>query len=296
MAETFVGVRTGPNGFTQRSCVKRIRHESARDPGWVKQFRREAHIAEALHHQNIVSLFGFGEEDGVLWLSFELIDGVDLRVLLNAQRDAGTRLPLDLVLFITGELAKALEYAHGRVTDDGLPGAVVHRDLTPSNVLISTTGEVLLADFGIAKAMDDPHTRTGQLPGKIGYMSPEQAAEEPTDERTDLFSLGVMLFEMLAGTRPFDGPTWVMTKINTHQDRRKDLRALAPETPEALVEIVRVLTANRREDRMQSAEALWNALAPLPVDRNAGRRLGALVRAVKSDRDAKDRAALDGKG
>ena len=142
MAETFVGERTGLAGFAQRVCLKRILAEDQGDAKWIRLFQKEARIAAGLQHPNIVPLYDFGQERGVWWMSLALIEGVDLRALMGAQKKRGVRLPLETVLFVAGELAKALAYAHGRTGPDGAPAAVVHRDVTPTNVLISTAGTV----------------------------------------------------------------------------------------------------------------------------------------------------------
>lgn len=293
MAETYIGVRTGPAGFEQRVCVKRILGPQQGDPKWIALFKKEARIAGMLRHQNIALLLDFNRERGVWWMSFELIEGATLRAIMTMHKRNGTRVPVDAVLFVATELASALAYAHGQKALDGSPAPVVHRDVTPTNILISNTGAVKLVDFGIATVLDKERTRTGKGAGKVGYMSLEQchANEDvyPVDHRTDLFSLGVVLFEMLTGTRPYDGATEWATKLNVANGKRKDLRALAPETPEALVQIVESLTESSAEARMPSAEALRDALDRIPARGNAARMLEAMAKEAMADHAARER-------
>ncbi|MDX2088282.1 MAG: protein kinase [Kofleriaceae bacterium] len=283
MAETFIAERVGPVGFAKRVCLKRILADHGTDAEFVRLFQHEARLAANLDHPNIVTTFDFGEVEGTWWMSLQLVDGVDLRELVVSLRARGETLPREVALYVVREVAQALDYAH-TLTLDGSAAHVVHRDVSPSNVLVSCEGAVKLADFGIAKAAtSDLRTQTGIMRGKPSYMAPEQALAKPVDGRADLFALGVVLFELLAGTRPFDVPrNDVATIQNVIGGRRKNLLALAPDVPDAIVALVDGLLDPDLELRTSSARevtATFQRDIPLPPD--VARTLGALVRSVR---------------
>jgi eukaryotic-like serine/threonine-protein kinase len=270
MAETFVAVRRGPGGFEQRVCIKRILPAYEDDQEFVRSFVQEARTSAALRHGNIVQVLDFAqlEEDASHYLVLELIDGLDLRALLQR----GVQFDADLVVLIASELAAALEHAHelsaGR-------DAVVHRDISPSNVLISQAGEVKLTDFGIARVLGGEHrTASGTIKGKVPYMPPEYITAGQFDARGDLFALGVLLFELAHGERPFDGDSELDTLRKIAAGERLAYRAPAPQE---LIDCVTRLLAVRREDRFESARDLLDALPSIPVNR-ARRRLAELVK------------------
>ncbi len=228
MAETFEATRVGAGGFEQRVCLKRVLPAFSGDPEFVARFRREAVLAAQLRHTNIVGVIDVGEIDSVQYMTLELVDGLDLRSLLKAS--PGEKLAPDTVALIGLDLAYALEHAHG---------SLVHRDISPSNILLSRSGEAKLADFGIAKALDDAKaTASRSARGKVPYMSPEHMRGEAVDGRTDLFSLGVVLFEAMAGMRPFDGAHDVETMQKILEGDRVALEEVAPDAPTELREII----------------------------------------------------------
>ena len=282
MGETFIAERAGPAGVVHRECLKRILAQDSDRADWIALFQNEARIAASLSHQNIVSLRDFGQDRGIWWQSLELIEGTDLRTALGAFRGSKDRLALDAVLHIAAEVAKALAYAHTRRSPDGSAMGLVHRDVTPSNILVSYRGEVRLGDFGIAKVTESERTRTDRLKGKESYISPEHALGDKVDGRADLFALGVVLFELLTGERPYDGGSLKQTITNaTEGKRQKEIRVLAPETPEAVVEIVEKLIASDREKRFANADALWDAVTAWPIPAREVRLLGTVVRACR---------------
>jgi serine/threonine protein kinase len=172
MAETFVAVRRGPAGFEQRVCLKRILPGCAADPTFVELFLDEARLLARLQCRNIVHVYDFGETEGTYYMALELVEGMDLEGLLKALRARNQRMSPSVALYVTGEVLAALSYAH-TLEIDGEPQHIVHRDISPSNILISKNGEVKLTDFGIAKARGRTHrTQTGHTKGKIAYMSP----------------------------------------------------------------------------------------------------------------------------
>ncbi|MGB5812000.1 MAG: serine/threonine-protein kinase, partial [Polyangiales bacterium] len=271
MAETFEAVRVGNAGFEQRVCLKRVLPAYGQDADFVERFRREAQLAANLRHSNVVGVTDFGEVDGVSYMALELVDGVDLRSFLKS-RPAG-KLPADMVVWIGLDIAYALEHAHE---------CIIHRDVSPSNVLISRTGEAKLADFGIAKAIESATANASQsVRGKVPYMAPEQIRGEPADPRSDLFSLGVVLFQALSGTRPFDGAHDVVTMQRIVEGRRVDLEDIAEDAPPALRACIERLLTIDVDDRTPSATALTEALAEIDPAPAARRALAAEVEAQR---------------
>ena len=283
MAETFIAERVGPAGFAKRVCLKRILGDLGTDAEFVRLFQNEARLAAHLDHPNVVTTFDFGEIGGTWWMSMQLVDGLDLRSLVAGLRARSQPLPREVALFVVRELAKALSYAHGLELPDGSPAHVVHRDVSPSNVLVSYDGAVKLADFGIAKAAtSDLRTQTGVMRGKPSYMAPEQALAKPVDARADLFALGVVLYELLAGVRPFDVPNNdVATIQNVMGGRRKNLHVLAPDVSDRVVALVDGLLDPDLELRTSSAADVVLAFKDIPLPSDVEHTLGALVRSVR---------------
>lgn len=208
MAEVYLAHRQGAHGFQKRVALKRILPQYARDPEFVSMFINEAKLMASMNHPGIVSVFDFGEADGELFLVMELVEGTNLGRLLREARLRGQRVPLELALFVAREVAFALDYAHRLSGPDGLPLNCVHRDVSPGNVLVDRRGHVRLTDFGIAVSRHRHiRTETGHVRGKLGYMSPEQVVGRRVDARSDVFTLGVLVAEMLIGKLLFgQGP------------------------------------------------------------------------------------------
>ncbi|MCA9670956.1 MAG: protein kinase, partial [Myxococcales bacterium] len=206
MAQVYRAVLRGGPGFEKHVALKRVIRELSQDPEFVARFADEAGIVSTLSHSNIVQVFDFGSVDGEYFLAMELIDGPDLGTVIEAA--SPQPLPLPVALYIGSAMSRGLGAAHGRVDQDGAAAPVVHRDVSPQNVLVSRAGEVKVVDFGIALAAEKAlKTRTGMVLGKCRYMAPEQALGERVDARADVFATGAVLFEMLAGRPLFDGAT-----------------------------------------------------------------------------------------
>jgi serine/threonine protein kinase len=206
MAEVYLARRAGPHGFQKIVAVKRILPQYARDPDFVAMFVDEARVCARLGHPNIVQVFDFGEHDGELYMAMEYVDGTTGARLIRAAASRGEEIPLDVCLHVTLSLLRALEYAHVARDDDNQPLSLVHRDVSPGNVLIDRSGAIKLTDFGIARAAEiERRTDAGQLKGKLGYMSPEQVVGRELDARSDLFTLGIVLAEMLILRPLFSG-------------------------------------------------------------------------------------------
>lgn len=200
MAEVYVAHRKGPHGFSKKVALKRILPQFAGDPDFVSMFIDEAKLAASLHHPNVVQVFDFGEHGGELFLAMELVDGTNVNKLLRTMSALRETLPLDSALFVVSQTGHALAYAHRLTDPDGRPLGFVHRDVSPANILLTATGHVKLADFGIAKvAIRTPRTEDGHVRGKLGYMSPEQVMGRAVDGRSDVFTLATVLTELLIG-------------------------------------------------------------------------------------------------
>src|SRR6185295_1161138 len=207
MAEIFLALQKGEQGFQKPVVLKRILPALAADPAFVRMLVDEAHIASILNHSNLVQVLDLGKSGHQFFLVLEFIDGWSLEQVRRRAQKARLKLPLPLVLYIVGALCRGLAYVHKR-SRDGRPLGIVHRDVTPQNVLLSREGEVKLADFGIAKAVGKREkSSTGVIKGKFAYMSPEQSIGGELDARSDLFSVGTVLYVLTTGRKPFDGAT-----------------------------------------------------------------------------------------
>jgi len=198
MAEVFVAKRQGAHGFVKRVALKCILPQYLKDPDFVTMFINEARLAAHLEHPNIVQVFDFGEHENELFLAMELVVGSNVNRLLRAVSNREESVPLDVALHVASQTARALAYAHRARDGEGEPLGIVHRDVSPANVLLTDTGHVKLSDFGIAR-VDNRTNRTddGHVRGKLGYMSPEQVMGRPLDGRSDVFTLATVFAEML---------------------------------------------------------------------------------------------------
>ncbi|HVV49731.1 MAG TPA: serine/threonine-protein kinase, partial [Polyangia bacterium] len=256
-AEIFLAKQHGAQGFEKIVVLKRIFTTFYADPQFRHMLVDEAHVAMSLNHSNIVQVLDLGEAEGRYFLALELVDGWSLDRILKRAKAAGVPIPPALALYVTAEVCRALAYAHNKRRADGKPLGIVHRDVSPHNVLISEQGEVKLTDFGIAKAQNKTEKSLGNLiKGKVAFMSPEQAAAGPLDGRSDLFSVGTMLYTMITRRHPFDAPTDYETLMLV-----KNGDFLPPETarpglnPE-LYRVIRKAMGKTPEARYQKAEEM----------------------------------------
>ncbi len=204
MGEVFVARRTGAGNFEKRVALKLLLPHLASSPRLVQDFHAEARLAARMHHPNIVEIFDVGDADGRPFIAMQLVDGVTLSRLMREVVKRGDRLPLNLARLIGTGLCEALTYAHALTDGQGQPLRVVHRDVTPGNVLVSRNGAVLLTDFGIARIRDGSLTDPGILRGKAAYLAPEQVLNDPQiDARADIYSAALTLYEALTGTHPY---------------------------------------------------------------------------------------------
>lgn len=261
MGEVLLARVTGAGGFEKEVVLKRILPHLATDPDFVRRFIEEGKLVVKLRHAGIAQVLDMGEDNGVVYLAMEHVDGKDLHELTRLAKLAGLKMPRELVVFVLIELLEALDYAHHAKDGDGAPLNLIHRDVTPSNVMISKSGEVKLLDFGIARATERLQTSvSGAIRGKFGYMSPQQAAGLELDLRADLFSVGVMAWELLAGERPFDGASDLLTLDRVRSHDPGPLSAVVPEVPAALSDWVGVMLAKEPTERFATAHEAAHAL------------------------------------
>jgi serine/threonine-protein kinase len=259
MAEVYLAVAEGLSGFEKRVVVKRLLPQHARVGELLSMFLDEARLVATLRHPNIAEVYDVGAEDGAYFFAMEHIAGRDLRDILEAT--VGAPLPLPEALQIVCAVAEGLHHAHEQRDEAGRPLQIVHRDVSPSNVLVSAAGAVKLIDFGVAKwAAQRSETRHGVLKGKCAYMSPEQCRAEPLDRRSDVFSLGVLLYEVTTGHRPFERDNDFETMsaiVNTRPEPPSSRRG---DYPPILDEIVMRALSPRPEDRQATARLLGQQL------------------------------------
>lgn len=223
MAELFKAKKIGIEGFERVLAIKRILPHLSSDEEFINMFIAEAKLVARLNHKNITAVYDFGKMGQSYFITMEYIRGKDLRGILKRCKGKNIRLPVALAVFIAKEVASALSYAHRQKDNMGRNLNIIHRDVSPQNILISYDGDVKVVDFGIAKAGAHSKTTTGVLKGKLSYMSPEQAWGKPIDHRSDIFSLGVVLYEMLTGERLFKGDSEINTLERVREARVEPL-------------------------------------------------------------------------
>jgi serine/threonine protein kinase len=257
MAEVFVAYRAGPHGFAKKVALKRILPELAQDPRFVAMFCDEARISAPLCHPNIVQVIDFGESLGELFMAMEYVEGVSLAKLLRYVSGRRERFPLGAALFIAHEVLSGLAFAHEACDENGNPLSIVHRDVSPGNVLIGRAGDVKLADFGIVRsAYVDRRTYPGELKGKVGYMSPEQVMGIEVDPRSDLFTVGIILSEMLIARPLFSGQNEfdILTKI--YEADLSALERYGVDLPPGVRDALRKALAKAPAERFSSAREM----------------------------------------
>lgn len=261
MAEVYKAKTFGPEGFVKDVVIKRILPAFNEDPDFVEMFINEARLAARLQHANIVQIFDFNQVDGVYYIAMEWVEGTDLRRIINRSRRRTRPIPVHTAVHVGVETLKGLHYASTR-TEEGRPLNLVHRDISPHNLLVSFAGEVKITDFGIAKvAALASSTRSGMLKGKLGYMSPEQAAGEVLDARSDIFSLGIVLWEMLAGRRLYQGDSEGELFAQVKRAEVPPPRTRRGDVAEGLERVMMRMLATDRDARFASAAEALEALS-----------------------------------
>lgn len=264
MAEVFVACRVGPHGFEKRVALKRILPQNARDPEFVGMFIDEARLAARLEHPGIVQVFDFGEHDGALFMAMELVEGTTVGRLLRTVASHDETVPLGPALHVAHEAAQALAYAHGLRDDSGKPLSIVHRDVSPANLLVNRQGHVKLTDFGIARCRTTTQrTDDGHIRGKLGYMSPEQVVGDPIDAKSDVFTLATVLAELFIAEPLFGTGADLDVLLQIRNADLSVLRRAGGHVPKDVRALLEWALARDREARPSArvfAEALRDVL------------------------------------
>ncbi|MFO0683212.1 MAG: serine/threonine-protein kinase [Sandaracinus sp.] len=296
MATLFLARRVGAAGFSRHVAIKVVHPHLAEDQGFIRMFIDEALLSARIQHPNVVHVEELGEDKGTYFLAMEYVHGSALSTLLGSLAKLERRLSPDIAVWITMRLADGLHAAHELRGDDGQPLGVVHRDVSPQNVLLSMSGNVKLIDFGIAKAAGSTakRTETGSLKGKLRYMAPEQAYGHAVDRRTDVYALGIVLWEMLTMHRMFSGPNDLMILDQVRAPRPVPPSELAPGIPPELDRVVLSALSPDPAARPPTAQDfrrwLGDAL-PAANHVDAG-RVAEVLEAVLGERLEARRAAL----
>jgi len=258
MAEVYLARAAGPMGFEKLVVLKRVLPHLAEEENFVTMFLSEARLVAQLNHPNVVQVFDFGEHLGVWFLVMELIDGPNLRALLKRAAEAKEPLPMPLVARVISLACEGLAYAHDFIDPNTRQHLeLVHRDISPDNILLSRTGAVKVVDFGIAKVANQlHHTRTGMVRGKFSYMPPEQLQGDKLDRRADVYALGMCLYELLTGTRPFDTSVEAVVVRAVLYESFKKATDFRPDIPPALLAILDKALAKKRDERYRDCRAM----------------------------------------
>jgi serine/threonine protein kinase len=267
MAEVFKAKTFGVAGFERILAIKRILPNLVEDDEFIRMFIDEARIAVQLNHTNIVQIYELGKHGDHYYIAMEYVPSRDLRAILDRMRSNGQLMPIPQAAYVTKKVCEGLDYAHKKRDPSGNPMNIIHRDVSPQNILVGFEGEVKVIDFGIAKAANRASkTQAGVLKGKFGYMSPEQVRGLPTDRRSDIFAVGVLLYEMLTGERLFIGESDFSTL-----ERVRNAEVIPPtnfnkKISPALEQIVLKTLAREVDDRFQWASELAEELEPFLVE------------------------------
>ncbi len=264
MAQVYRARLTTPQGTSKPVVVKKLLAQLAENREFLDMFIDEARISMPLSHANIVQVFDFGQVDRDYFMIMEYIHGINLEHIIQRCRESGIQIPIPTCLFIASEVAKGLDYAHRYTNTQRQPIGIIHRDVSPQNILIGFDGSVKLTDFGIAKAKSRIHqTRHGIIRGKACYLSPEQAECDELDGRSDQFSLALVLFELLTGVRPFEGDTELATLNNVRNLKPNAPSLLRPEISSRLDGVVLTALARKPSDRFENAGIFQNELTAI---------------------------------
>src|SRR5512138_3706320 len=246
-------------------AVKILRSDLVESKEFLKRFRHEAHAVSGLRHANVVQVFDFDMQDDYYYMVMELLEGDTLRTLLNNYRVRNQRMPLAEVVRILKDVLSGLAYAHGE--------GIIHRDLKPANIMLTKKGQAVITDFGIAQIVGNTqHTVSGALMGTLNYMAPEQGLKGICDRRTDIYSLGIVLYEMLTGYTPFDADTPLAILMKHLNDPLPLPTQVDPALPRSLEAIVLKALAKDPDDRYQSADEMSKALVSLEGGMPKGER------------------------
>jgi serine/threonine protein kinase len=262
MAEVYKGIQDSGQGIERLVAIKRVLPHLAKNQKFVEMFLDEARLSMNLNHANVVHLIDLGRSADTYFIVMEFIDGTNLKAIVEYFRNQGRTVPVEQAIFLCSQICSGLGYAHDlRNPVTGKALGIVHRDISPPNVLVSRQGEVKLVDFGLAKASNQiSKTDQGVVKGKFSYLSPEAALGETVDRRTDIFAVGIILWEFLAGKRLFYGETDFQTVELVRKAQIPSLSTLNPQVSPELDDIIRMSLARDPENRYQTAHDFGDAL------------------------------------
>ncbi len=261
MAEIFKAKQFGVRGFEKILVIKKILHHLSEDPEFVEMFEDEAKIAAQLNQANIVQIYELGEVDGTLYITMEYVEGKNLRDITRSCSQQGFNLSVEQSIFFMIEVLRGLDYAHRKTDSDGQPLAIIHRDISPQNIIVSYEGEVKILDFGIAKAASKiSKTEAGVLKGKFSYMSPEQASGRSITQTSDIYACGVMLHELLTSDRLFRAKTDMETLERVKEGYVPAPSEKNPKVPKELDAIVLKALQKNQANRYQTANEFLSDL------------------------------------
>jgi serine/threonine-protein kinase len=299
MAVVWTARMRGTRGFQKIVAIKSMLPSLSDDPQFEKMFLAEAELASRIRHPNVCEILDLGEESGTLYIAMEWVDGEPLSAINKAARKAGTGIPLAVSTRVALAAAQGLHAAHELRGDDGELVHLVHRDVSPQNILVTYDGVVKIVDFGVAKATgtaEDTHTQAGQVKGKVPFMSPEQAIGRVVDRRTDVFALGIVLYQLVTGRHPFRGDNDMVTMQNIC-DRSpvappsSIIAGCPPALNAAIVQALEKEPDKRFQTMADFARALERALTELSTS-NEAQDVGEFVRSVIGDRGDKRRSMI----
>ncbi len=261
MAEVFVAESAGIEGFKKHVAIKRVLPQLSKKEQFIAMFLDEARLSAHLSHSNVVSVFDIGVGDGTYFIVMEYVDGADLKGVMDYTKKTNRFMPVEVAAFITAKICQGLSYAHELKTADGKPMQIIHRDMTPANVLITKYGEVKIVDFGLAKASSQlAESDAGVIKGKFGYLAPETVMEKPIDQRVDVFALGIILWEMLSNKRLFLGETDFQTVKQVRDAVIPPLKPINSSVPPDLERILHKALARDPEERYLNARSFGRDL------------------------------------
>ena len=267
MAEVFKAKAFGVEGFEKIVAIKRILPTMSEDDEFIKMFVDEARITVQLHHENIVQVHELGRESGQYYIAMEYVSGRDMRQVLDAMKKRGLTIPVSTAAYIASSVAEGLDYAHHKADANGNNLNLIHRDVSPQNILVSYDGAVKITDFGIAKAEDRASkTQAGVLKGKFAYMSPEQVRGQTIDGRSDIFAVGILLYEMVTGERLFLGESDFSTLDKVRKAEVRPPSELNADLPPALEAIILKALAREPGDRYLRGAELAEALEQFLIE------------------------------
>ena len=262
MAEIYRGRATSLEGIEKEVAIKRVLPQLTQNEKFIAMFLDEARLSMHLNHANIVQVFDVGRADETYFIVMEYVDGFNLRRVFQRANETNTAVPVEIAAYIMMQVCAALDHAHSKNDDEGNPLHIVHRDVSPPNVLLSRSGEVKLTDFGLAKAVSQAElTDPGIVKGKFSYLSPEAAGGQDVDHRADIFSVGIILFELLANRTLFLGKTDAETVELVEKAEIPSISKLNSGVPREFELILNQTLARDPRDRFTSAQELGNRLA-----------------------------------